>query len=391
MKTKYKFATVVLSTLPIWAEYAFFSGTSLASFLLLLLIPFFISDYNKVAKVRQSDIIWFISIVSIGLLGYILNSSEYWFSNSLFINNHWQIFLFFVPLLLFTNRIDYRLFLKSIIVFGISASLICFFQRVILIMTGTYPNIFYLPGLELNRDITTMSRVRPAAFFSEPAHMSIYLLPILYTLLLSKKYLFSIIIALGIICSGSSTGLVALPVVFLYWVLSNRTKKIYTLLSFVIALIVVYYVKTYLVDDIDSTVMKFSSDEANENVRLFKPFQYFTLFEPLNYIFGLGLNQLSGLVGNTFLASDDNNNFANAFLYMIICYGVAGFISSVIYFKKIWKKSNRVKGYFIIFIMVALSSPLLFNSQFLYLLTFLHIGNSLNEYLNMKGSNNLQQ
>lgn len=376
-----KLNAVVLGTLPVWYEYEAFRGTSVGSFFLLLLLPF--SIFKLKDKSSYNEKLWFVAILIIGFIGFLFNQGSSWFDISIYVNNHWQLFLFFAPLILMVRNADVRVFIKTVIFVGALASLICIYQRIILFGTGSYPNNFFIPFLKLGRLPEEMTRFRPSAFFSEPSHITLFLLPIFYYSLKRRDYFLASLFGLGVLCSGSSTGLIGLPLIIIMALFSSGEKFSNILIVSIIIAAGAFVLVNYLPDVLLEGQSKMDMDNAENSTRLFLPFQYLSFFSGGDFIWGIGLGQLEKLlVSSGFWVVDTNLNFAPLFIYTVISYGIVGLIFFLVYFYRVWKKYSQERGFFYILIIIALASRLIFNNQFLYLLSFVLLSDKISLMIN---------
>lgn len=382
MKLLIKFNSLILALFPALAVYLILPGTTLAAFLSLLIIPIFIVCYPKRSfSGRGNELFWFISIILIGFLGYVANINESWFSLSLYVNNLYSIVISFLVIIISTRYVSIGCFIKTNLFLGIIASIVCVAQRILIFVTGiSYVDVF-IPGLPLIRDIDTFTLNRPSSFFTEPAHLSIFLLPIAYYLLLWKKYLYLALISLAIIASGSSTGFILLILVYLYYLFTAEVKRKYVF-GFILGLVVVFVLISISFPElISDNINKLSNVDASSNVRLLGALDYLSMFNFKNTIVGLGLNQLADYLYVNGVFPEDNPNYANAFLYMLISYGLLGLITFIMYLYKLWKSNLKARGFFLILLGVIFSDQILFNQNLIYLITFILLSKDIEEYL----------
>lgn len=382
MKLLIKFNSLILALFPALAVYLILPGTTLAAFLSLLIIPIFIVCYPKRSfSGRGNELFWFISIILIGFLGYVANINESWFSLSLYVNNLYSIVISFLVIIISTRYVSIGCFIKTNLFLGIIASIVCVAQRIVIFVTGiSYVDVF-IPGLPLIRDIDTFTLNRPSSFFTEPAHLSIFLLPIAYYLLLWKKYLYLALISLAIIASGSSTGFILLILVYLYYLFTAEVKRKYVF-GFILGLVVVFVIISISFPElISDNINKLSNVDASSNVRLLGALDYLSMFNFKNTIVGLGLNQLADYLYVNGVFPEDNPNYANAFLYMLISYGLLGLITFIMYLYKLWKSNLKARGFFLILLGVIFSDQILFNQNLIYLITFILLSKDIEEYL----------
>ena len=140
-----------------------------------------------------------------------------------------------------------------------------------------FSNIF-IPWLEVNRDIETLTENRVSAFFTEPAHLSIFLLPVFYLALNNKKFLLAVLYAAGILFSGSTTGLILLALLLLVFLGKMKIKKTTRFIIVVLLIITFFIIFTYFPDVFFDNFDKLSSTDSDSK-RLLGPLSYIQLFK----------------------------------------------------------------------------------------------------------------
>lgn len=368
-----------LAFAPIGRIYEVFRSTSLSNciaLLLLLLNSFYILDYFKV---RKREFILLLSLTLIGFLSFCVNIDTFDFV--LFFTNLYALFLFSAGLLL-TAKIDIRIFKICLVLFGLIASVICFIQMFQMLTQGTFDN-FYFSGLNLYRENSDeLLRIRPYSIFSEPAHLAIYLLPIFYYSLINKYYLISIIFALGILCSGSTTGLLLLVVVC---VVSFKLSIKNIIICFVLGVVVVNVIYMISPDILLKNFDKLEGTDSN-NIRLLGALSYVGYFSIGNWFLGVGYNQVDNFVLYNGIARYTNGvfvtgNYAPTIIYTFICYGIIGLLVFLNYLKSIYSKCRKTVGFFVIMLGILCSDQILYNANLLYLWAIVLIGDyMIDEY-----------
>ena len=159
---------------------------SLAGLTMSFFVIWVVAGLNILAA-RRLELSFFLCILVLGFLSFLLNSGQGFYSTELYVNNLFAIVSFFIALVFCTSNVNINLFKKTVCFVGVIAACICIFQRLQFIATGSYLNNFFIAGLEVKRDLDMFSYGRPSAFFTEPAHLAIYLLPVLYLTLVEKK------------------------------------------------------------------------------------------------------------------------------------------------------------------------------------------------------------
>jgi len=362
--------SLLLGSFPVLSVYALTTGISLASFICLILLPLniFIANYKNFDKWT----VWLIAeFVLIG--GISVAFSGGWSNSTLYLHNLFPTFIFLICVTITLNSIDIKFFVRIVYIIGVIAAAICIFQRIELIKTGAFEKDVYFINLPLIRDFDTIITTRPSSFFTEPAHLSIYLLPIFYLGLAQRQILVSIICALGIICSGSSTGFLIVIVLLIYRLFrfSSVKKKAFFIILCAVA---IYVLLAYIPELIDENINKIATTDVDKNIRLLGATEIISHMDILNLLFGLGLNQLEGyasFIGLIF------KNYSNAILFSFISFGFIGFVSFIFYLIHLYKISKHELGFFIILFCILCSDQVLFNANFIYPLTFVLLSKQL--------------
>lgn len=372
--------SIYLATCPIFGIYKLSFGVTLDWILIFILfvINLFSFGFFSCVKHRLNEVKWFASIIFIGFIGAVFNMNTSFFDMSIYVNNCVAILFFFTALIFFTYNCDVKLLGKILVILGVLASSICVFQRMQLLLTGNFNNdAFFIPGLELTRDLDlyALSANRPSAFFLEPAHLAIFLLPIFNLTLYLKKIYSSVIIAVGILFSGSTTGFILLFIMLIAFQLSY-SNKIHVILTFFVSIILGIVVVNLFPDVIHDNILKLQSADS-QDIRHLGPLQYLHNFNTVQCLTGIGLNQLENFLKykGLFLTNEwgqhINANYANAVIYMLISYGVVGFAFFIKYLNKTIRQNRPNIGLIIYVFGILLSDQVLFNRNLLYLLTFL--------------------
>ena len=368
---------IFLATIPIIGIYLLPGGVPLNWVLtgLLLIINFFSGNFANAFSERSGEVKWFLVILLIGFLGFAFNMGGY-FSTTLYLNNHATILIFFFSLIVFTAECNIELFVNTLVVVGVAAASVAIFQRTQLLLTGSFYVDFFIPGLEVSRDLESFTMNRVSSFFTEPAHLAIYLLPISTILLKQGKIILFAITALGILFSGSTTGFLLLSAIIFIYLISADVKKIYLFLFAIFVGLSAILIITYFPDVILDNVEKIEGTDSG-SFRLLGPLQYFIFFDTIQWIVGIGYNQLGDFLHShgihlmTEWGQEIGGNYANAILYMLISYGLIGFIYTIRYFVKSIKKYRCDECFLVIILGVLASDQVWFNRNLLYILCFM--------------------
>lgn len=368
---------IYLATIPIIGIYLLPGGVPLNWVLtgLLLIVNFLSGNFANAFSKRSCEFKWFLAILFIGFLGFIFNMGNY-FSTSLYFNNHATILIFFFSLIVFTAECNIKLFVNTLVVVGVAAATVAIFQRIQLLLTGSFYMDFFIPGLETIRDVESLVMNRVSSFFTEPAHLAIYLLPISAILLKQGKFILFAVTSLGILFSGSTTGFLLLSAIIFIYLISAKVKKIYLFLFVILVGLSALLIVTYFPDVLLENVDKLQGTDS-DSARLLGPMQYLQMFDSIQWIVGIGLNQLGELLRShgiylvTEWGAEINANFANSIIYMLISYGLIGFIYTIRFFVKSIKKYRCDLCFLVIILGVLASDQVWFNQNLLYILCFM--------------------
>ncbi len=368
--------SIVLALFPALAIYILWPGMSIASFLTwVCFIPLLV--YNNKDSFNKDEtvflfVILFVSLLS-ALLHLLLNSE--WFDFTLFSHNLYAVLVHLIPLCFITNWIDEKVFVKTILIFSTLASIVLIWQWLSFLLTGGFQNNLFLPWFVVNRDITTLSMIRPSAFFTEPAHFSIYLLPAFLIALCRENKILISLLAFAIFCSGSSTGFLLVIVLFIYHLFFMSGRKMQKIVLKIIFVALGLAVILFLIPDFfENNLSKLGEvEEGGNRLRLLGPLEYISFFQFYEHVVGVSLNQIGNLLKMNRIVVLGNSNYANACIYMYISYGLIGFIAFCLYMKRKYTSVKRMKGFFVIFLGVACSDQILFNGNYVYLISILLI------------------
>lgn len=374
---------VLMALFPLLDIY-FFQDLPIGIGSILLLLTGVVSPFISQPNLRNKDAtVWIIALIVVSLFTYFLQSSNSWFSSSLYWHNLIvTVYILFI-IISSGSRINITLLLKTCIIIGVFASVICVYQRFSLLTTGAF-EMFYIPGLNLGEVVgeQVLTLKRPAAFFTEPAHLCIYIVPLFYYTLNNNKILVAIILAAGILASGSTTGFLLLGFILFCFVLSKgsmKRKLIYILFFVLGAFVVVTYAPTVIEDNVD----KFNETDASESIRLFGGVFFWRFFSATDVIFGIGLNQLENFAMSFSLYA---KNYSGALIYAFTCYGLLGLSATIWFIVSLFRKPNANIISIIIFLGVFCTDQILFNRNLVFLLVFVECMRQLNVHQKLKSS-----
>lgn len=303
------------------------------------------------------------SFLIIGIFSVINNYSaneEYFFNNTYF-----GLLYFFIFSLIIKNA-DSRVFEKATLILGIFASIIVIIQFISYYLFNI-PLEFKLPlNLIQARDkyLSPIEWGRPDSLFLEPAHYSLFILPIMYNCLLRGKKIIIAFFFIAIVLSTSTTGfIVSLFLLFYHYIIKEK-KILLTSVFFII----IYLLSIFFTDVFLRNIEKIDPTNINSNVRVLGTKNLVEYILNDQFFFGIGLNQIS----STYSGFD---NYANTFFMTFISYGILGIIVLAILVRYLFKINNN-KMYLFIFLFIMLSDQLLFNRNFFFLISTIYLFNN---------------
>ena len=281
--------------------------------------------------------------------------------------------------LLLFDKTDVTLLLKYYRIFAIIAIIFFFLQEFTYITIGTRISGI-IPGLNLVSEVGDSSDFvesqlygrRSSSFFSEPAHLAQFLLPLLSVELLGNKVKkFSvltvlILLALLILQSGNAMfGLVVILSVYIVKRLSER-KSIKTILgtAFIVAAIgvgAVYYISTEkgqaLLDRQDQLSMTDYESGASGFVRIYRGYFVYKNLNVVEKIIGVndfGVLRTRIKTSEVGFMFDEDDTYFNAVQYVMIHTGIIGLLLFVYFLADLWR-NNTYMGKSLIICLIVLS------------------------------------
>jgi hypothetical protein len=236
-------------------------------------------------------------------------------------------------------------------------------------------------------------------FFSEPAHMSQYMLPALLLLLADenkkhdrKNTIFMILIEVAIVLSTSTYGILASGVMIVFYLVIGKTnaakrlRKIVLLFLPVMIIVFAYFIKGRLFYDTTSATSIMSSDKTA--YRLFRGFMYYAQFPFINKAFGVGFNNFTSFIqahnlhyAYEIISDKVVSEYLNGFSQALIYGGIITFILFIVFLVRLYRNgTSESKTLVVGFILLMLNaSTFLRGTSVFYILIILMLKNqSLN-------------
>lgn len=380
-------AILTALTLPLEEYYVFGTHVNLNYFTMLLCVPFALNIHLRSLGLRRSYIYLGLLFISLSLMAFVFHGNEIWFSNSFFNNIIFAIPVTFIILYFYTDSFGIRTFLQWVTVFAVVSTIVIIYQRLSFLLTGDYYSNFkldFIPGIEFAREESLETQIRPSAFFSEPAHYAEFCLPIFAYHLLKKNIFISLLLAFGIIISGSSTGLVCVLIVIVSTLLfenkraSGRGRGIITALGILTLFGVGYLAMDYYFPEIMALQFgKLENTDASDSARLLGPLPILYSFDATEWLFGIGMGNKVDFI-RTFhipvpiVEGGMEDTMTNTIFSLLIYFGIIGLIGFSFFMLRIYHKCCRGSNitYFVLMFVLFFSSNFIFAGNLLYYLFF---------------------
>jgi hypothetical protein len=358
-----------------------FPGTTLGNLALFLFFIYKIIRSKRII-IDKELIVAMIFFICSNLFQIIINRDV---NVTLVLHNTYAMGLFLIVTLSMTMDSDDNLdrFYKYLKVVSIICAIGLFSQLFIWTIFDK-KTLLFIPWMERiayqNSDATIF---RPGAFFTEPSHLAIYLLPVFAFSLIRKDYFFSIFLLITVIFSTSSLGIITALLVTIWhfkdFILSKITASRVIITGSIVILFIVFFV-VFKPDVIRFALSKLMTIFGkNSSPRLFGTLNDISFFRPLDYIFGIGLNQFAYLVklklGITTMSSREPiTNYSNSIVFSFISFGIIGLVVWIFFLYSVVKKLPE--GYFtlgLVFLCICAADQVLFIHNLTYLLVILRI------------------
>lgn len=332
---------------------------------------------------------WAVLYVLLNVITMISHFNEPWLDLSTQINTiFFSILAFAIFVYYYGTRFSLKVFVQTVFLVAVVASLIVIYQRISYMMFGDYYKDFFIPGLPVpkeylfNKDVIFINR--PSAFFSEPSHYASFVLPAIFLSLQKKNGLFFLVLGCGILCSGSTNGIAGLIVILFMFFFVEGKKSIKSLILLSVVAITLFCVsQSELMSD---GMSKIENTDVKNYSRLLGSLPVFSLFTWKEWLLGFGQgNKLSYMAFyHIFVGIDTYDPYINTYLGMLANYGILGFAAFVLFMVKLWRKYTKgtTKTYLVLFLTLSLSTSMLFNWTMLYYMIFIVCSGELDRFDN---------
>lgn len=371
---------LMIALMPILSLYEFVPLLNIGYFVLLLIVIFktLRGNLNLKIDVLITMLILMSINLTIGLYKYpdITNT----------INNTASMIVFTLLMCFICSGLDKEKLYRACKIVGIITTAFLLYQMFEYYIMGNVVSgrLPYLTPIEDR--FKAIGYGRPTSFFYEPAHYSIYIAPIYAVSLLKKEYKTSLFLLMGLIFSTSLSGIIMalLTPIIVNIKMFKKLKFNKDLFKKTILLSIGFVLVFLLVRNISYNIFsKISLFALQSTIRVFGTLEYIKYFSGEEIILGVGLNRLTDYFSYKGLVVP---NYANSYIFSILCFGLIGALVWICYSLSLYEKlPQENKVLFYIFILVSLSDQLLFNRNLMYLLIWIYVFSTNNQNIIREG------
>ena len=234
-----------------------------------------------------------------------------------------------------------------------------------------------------NENWITLSN-RPVAFFTEPAMVVAFLTPVLLFAQQKKEWLVTIIVSIAILLSGSTSGVIALVVMWGISLVNYRTSNTYKFFMVLLLIVAVFAFLnlSYFSDSLEKFTFELSGESTNMNTRTWRGWWIYGVLDTRSKLFGISDYNVASYVYKyagefTWQTGYEENFYLNTAQRILIQTGIVGAVLYTWMLIKLWISTNKaVRPYLaVVIISMFFASNFymhgMFIMQFIVLLSYL--------------------
>lgn len=239
-------------------------------------------------------------------------------------------------------------------------------------------------GELMRNDNWTTPSDRPVAFFTEPAMVVTYLIPVLFFAQQKKDLLVSIIVSISILLTGSTSGIMMLIIM---WGLSffsykfSRTAKIFMVVIAICA-VIAFLNLSFFSQSLEKLTFELSGDSGNMDVRMLRGYWVYGVLDVRSQLLGISDYDIASYVyGNasefTMQTVYEDNFYLNTIQRILIQTGALGALIYIWMLIQLWRSTYKeVQPYLaVVIVSMFFASHFYINGmfvmQFIILLSYL--------------------
>lgn len=228
---------------------------------------------------------------------------------------------------------------------------------------------------------------RPVAFFTEPAMVVAFLTPVLFFAQQKKEWWVSTIVSVAILLSGSTSGVIALTVmwgVFLFSYKISKTSRVVLILLFVAA-VFVFLNSSIFSSSLGKINYELSGESGNMNVRVMRGWWVYAVLDTRFQLFGITDYDLSSFIYRyapefTWQTGYEEHFYLNTVQRILIQTGVVGAVLYIWMLIKLWMSINKLVWPYLSVVIVSMFFASNFFANGLFVLQYIVILSYLTKF-----------
>ena len=180
---------------------------------------------------------------------------------------------------------------------------------------------------------------RPCGFFPEPQAYATYILPLLYYQLKKHNLKWVVFFSISILFSTSSLGIIAVVLLFGYYLMSSNTNKVFKIGAIILGLAIFLVIRQTTV--YDYAISKILDIDITNNTRLSHGFDVFNKLSFEQKVLGIGKNNLTYFLSEERIVLTDrvsilmrNSAYITSISDILVGFGVIGLLIYILFIVK---------------------------------------------------------
>ena len=257
--------------------------------------------------------------------------------NSSRLFNLFAIIMMFLVICVCTQKINLDAFFNVYLIVGFICSIAIIFQSLQLYVLGmkVYPIVL----LPIDTSSWFNGGTRPCGFFPEPQAYATYILPLLYYQLKKHNLKWVVFFSISILFSTSSLGIIAVVLLFGYYLMSSNTNKVFKIGAIILGLAIFLVIRQTTV--YDYAISKILDIDITNNTRLSHGFDVFNKLSFEQKVLGIGKNNLTYFLSEERIVLTDrvrilmrNSAYITSISDILVGFGVIGLLIYILFIVK---------------------------------------------------------
>ena len=236
-----------------------------------------------------------------------------------------------------TQKINLDAFFNVYLIVGFICSIAIIFQSLQLYVLGmkVYPIVL----LPIDTSSWFNGGTRPCGFFPEPQAYATYILPLLYYQLKKHNLKWVVFFSISILFSTSSLGIIAVVLLFGYYLMSSNTNKVFKIGAIILGLAIFLVIRQTTV--YDYAISKILDIDITNNTRLSHGFDVFNKLSFEQKVLGIGKNNLTYFLSEERIVLTDrvsilmrNSAYITSISDILVGFGVIGLLIYILFIVK---------------------------------------------------------